>query len=662
MAIAHIAMPIAAWQLFDYWVPDGLEIRRGDIVRARLGGRKHVGVVAGIEPTSDFADRLQPIDALTDGARVTDEIMALAEFVRDYYQAPPGLAYALVAPPATTRLRRQRRDAKADTFAANGDVALAQAPNRAQAAALETLAAAEGAFGVTMLHGVTGSGKTDVYLAAAARAIAGGGQALILVPEINLTPQFERRVKTGLPDARAVTLHSRLAAGERRANWNAAASGEAQVVLATRLGIFAPLPNLALIVVDEEHDDSFKQQDGVRYHARDLAVWRARRRNVPIILGSATPSLETWRHARSGRYRSATLPERADARARLPEIRFVPARSADAHDGVSGALWDAIALRLSRNEQALVFVNRRGFAPSLKCVSCEWESQCPRCAARLVVHRQPDRLRCHHCGEVKALPRACPECGNVDLLPLGFGTQRLEQAVRTTFPAARVVRVDRDTTRTKDAFAAVRKKVEDQAVDILVGTQMLAKGHDFPRLTLVGVLGADNALYSADFRATERLAALLTQVAGRAGRADLAGEVIVQTDFPAHAVYRALAAQDYARFADELVSERAAAQLPPAARIALLVAEAHVRADVDRFLDVAFEQARALCDGESGVEVFPPVPAAMPRRRGYERGHVLAQGAHGKALQAFLPRWREAIAARAGTRVRWALDVDPTTF
>ena len=662
MAIAHVAMPIAAWQLFDYWVPDGLEIRRGDVVRARLGGRKHVGVVVGIEPRSDFADRLQPIDAVTEIARLPDEIMALAKFVGDYYQVPPGLAYALVAPPMTTRVRREGSGAKPETFTANDGAARPQALNPAQAAAVDALTASAGAFGATMLHGVTGSGKTDVYLAAAARVLAHGGQVLILVPEINLTPQFERRVQAGLPGARAVTLHSRLAAGARRANWNAAASGEAQVVLATRLGVFVPLPKLALIVVDEEHDDSFKQQDGVRYHARDLAVWRARRRNVPIILGSATPSLETWRHARSRRYRSATLSERADVRARLPDIRFVPARSADAHDGVSGALWDALALRLARNEQALVFVNRRGFAPSLKCAACEWESECPRCAARLVVHRQPDRLRCHHCGHAKPLPRACPECGNVDLLPLGFGTQRLEQAIRSAFPAARIVRVDRDTTRTKDAFAAVRKKVEDQAVDILVGTQMLAKGHDFPRLTLVGVLGADNALYSADFRATERLAALLMQVAGRAGRADLAGEVIVQTDFPAHAVYRALAAHDYARFADELVSERTAAQLPPAACIALLVAEAHVRADVDRFLDVAFEQARALCDRESGVEVFPPVPAAMARRRGYERGHVLAQGAHRNALQAFLPRWRETITASAGARVRWALDVDPTTF
>ena len=661
MAIAHVAMPIAAWQLFDYWVPDGLDVARGDVVRARLAGRKHVGVVTGVEATSEFADRLQPIDAATEVARLPDEIMALADFVCDYYQAPPGLAYALVAPPMTTRIRREDKEAKPEIVTCK-DNAAPHALNRAQAAAVAALAASRGAFGATMLHGVTGSGKTDVYLAAAAQAIAGGGQVLILVPEINLTPQFERRVQAGLPNARAVTLHSRLAAGARRANWNAAASGEAQVVLATRLGVFVSLPNLALVVVDEEHDDSFKQQDGVRYHARDLAVWRARKRNVPIILGSATPSLETWRHSRTGRYRSATLAERADMRARLPEIRFVPVRSADAHDGLSGALWDALSLRLARSEQALVFVNRRGFAPSLKCASCEWESECGRCAARLVVHRQPDRLRCHHCGEVKPLPGACPDCGNVDLLPLGFGTQRLEQSIRAAFPAARVVRVDRDTTRTKDAFAAFRRKVEDQEVDILVGTQMLAKGHDFPRLTLVGVLGADNALYSADFRATERLAALLMQVAGRAGRADLAGEVIVQTDFPAHAVYRALATHDYARYADELLSERAAAQLPPASRIALLVAEAHVRADVDRFLDVAFEQAKALSDGEGAVEVFPPVPAAMPRRRGYERGHVLAQCAHRKALHVFLPRWREAIATHGGARVRWALDVDPTTF
>ena len=659
MAIARVALPIAAWQLFDYWIPDGLPVARGDVVRAKLGGRALVGVVTEVDPSSEFGDRLQPIEALTDVARLPEEIVALAAFVSDYYQAPPGLACALATPPMSARAARAVRDAGPE------DQERASAPHvlhPVQAQAVDAIVAAAGTFAPTLLFGVTGSGKTDVYLTAASRCIAGGGQALILVPEINLTPQFERRVASALPHARSVTLHSRLATGARRRNWDAAASGAAQVVLATRLGVFVPLPNLALIVVDEEHDESFKQQDGVRYHARDLAVWRARRRGVPIVLGSATPSLETWVHARASRYRTATLAERADARARPPAIRFVPVRGAGARDGIGAALWEALTARLARSEQSLVFVNRRGFAPSLKCAACGWESECPRCAARLTVHRQPDRLRCHHCGHVRALPRACPECGNVDLAPLGFGTQRLEQAIRAAFPQARVARVDRDTTRNKDAFASVRRQVEGQALDILIGTQMLAKGHDFPRLTLVGVLGADNALYSADYRATERLAALLMQVAGRAGRADLPGEVVVQTDFPEHAVYRALAAHDYAGLADELVAERSAAQLPPASRVALLVAEAHARAEVDRFLDMAFARAEALRDAHDEVEVFPPAPASMPRRRGFERGHVLAQSARRSALQAFLPRWREAIAADAGTRVRWALDVDPATF
>ena len=657
MAIAQIAMPIAAWQQFDYWIPDGLDVGIGDVVRATLARREYTGVVTGVDRSSEPPDRLQPIDSLAGVPRLPDEIIELAAFVSDYYQAPPGLAYALATPPAP-----RRGETRVGIAEAGGAAPFSHALNGAQASARDALIESAGTFAPTMLHGVTGSGKTDVYLAAAQRAVERGGQVLILVPEINLTPQFEHRVAVALPDARAVTLHSRLAAGARSRNWRLAASGDAQLILATRLGVFVPLPKLALIVVDEEHDDSFKQQDGVRYHARDLAVWRARRRNVPIVLGSATPSLETWTHARGGHYRTAALPERADARARQPTVRFVPVRGADARGGVSAPLWDALVLRLARREQALVFVNRRGFSPSLKCASCTWECNCQRCAARLVVHRHPDRLRCHHCGHSRPLPRACPDCGNVDLLPLGFGTQRLEQSVRSAFPNARVVRVDRDTTRTKDAFATVRRQVDDDQVDILIGTQMLAKGHDFPRLTLVGVLGADNALYSADFRATERLAALLTQVAGRAGRAGLAGEVIVQTDFPSHAVYRALESHDYAAFADDLASERRAAQLPPATHVALLVAEAHQRADVDRFLELAFAQAATLQDTNEGLEVFPPAPASMPRRRGYERGHVLVQSARRAPLLSFLPRWREAVGALAAARIRWAIDVDPTTF
>jgi primosomal protein N' (replication factor Y) len=661
MAIARIALPVAAWHLFDYWIPDGLQVAQGDIVRVRLAGRLQCGVVTGIESTSDFLDRVQPIESLAGVARLPAEIMELAEFAGAYYQAPPGMAFALVTPPLV-RARASKREAMAASPATD-ELRPRHALNPPQRAAVDAIVAAHRSFAPMLLHGITGSGKTDVYLAAAAHFVAQGEQVLILVPEINLTPQFEQHVAAALPGIATATLHSRLAAGARRKHWDAAANGTARIVLSTRLGVFAPLPQLALIVVDEEHDDSYKQQDGVRYHARDLAVWRARKRSVPIVLGSATPSLETWARAKASRYRTLALPQRAGTRAKLPEIRFAPVRGQETRDGLSRELRDALAARLAAGEQSLLFINRRGFAPSLKCAACAWESECPRCSARLVVHRAPERLRCHHCGHVERPPRACPECGNVDLLPVGFGTQRLEQTIRALYPTARVARVDRDTTRAKDAFADVRQRVEDRELDILVGTQMLAKGHDFPRLTLVGVLGADNALYSADFRATERLAALLMQVAGRAGRAELAGTVIVQTDFPDHPVYRALATHDYDRFADELLRERDAAQLPPASHVALLVAEAHARADVDRFLDDAVDRARAVQGSADVVEVFPPVPPTMARRAGFERGQVLVQSLRRAALHAFLPQWRDAVAASpASTRVRWALDVDPAAF
>ena len=661
MAIARIALPVAAWHLFDYWIPDGLQVAQGDVVRVRLAGRLQCGVVTGIESTSDFLDRVQPIESLAGVARLPAEIMELAEFAGAYYQAPPGMAFALVTPPLV-RARASNREAMAAS-PATAELRPRHALNPPQRAAVDAIVAAHRSFAPMLLHGITGSGKTDVYLAAAAHFVAQGEQVLILVPEINLTPQFEQHVAAALPGIATATLHSRLAAGARRKHWDAAANGTARIVLSTRLGVFAPLPQLALIVVDEEHDDSYKQQDGVRYHARDLAVWRARKRSVPIVLGSATPSLETWARAKASRYRTLALPQRAGTRAKLPEIRFAPVRGQETRDGLSRELRDALAARLAAGEQSLLFINRRGFAPSLKCAACAWESECPRCSARLVVHRAPERLRCHHCGHVERPPRACPECGNVDLLPVGFGTQRLEQTIRALYPTARVARVDRDTTRAKDAFADVRQRVEDRELDILVGTQMLAKGHDFPRLTLVGVLGADNALYSADFRATERLAALLMQVAGRAGRAELPGTVIVQTDFPDHPVYRALATHDYDRFADELLRERDAAQLPPASHVALLVAEAHARADVDRFLDDAVDRARAVQGSADVVEVFPPVPPTMARRAGFERGQVLVQSLRRAALHAFLPQWRDAVAASpASTRVRWALDVDPAAF
>jgi primosomal protein N' (replication factor Y) len=665
MPVARIALPVAASTAFDYWIPDGLSIERGAVVRVRLARRSLVGVVIDVVAESDVPrERLQPVaEALHDIPALPADLLELADFVSTYYQEPLGLVLALMVPPHAAA-RTIARHSHAATAGDGATEAIADASlNDDQQRAATAFVTARGAFVPFLLQGVTGSGKTEVYLAAAEACIAAGGQALVLVPEINLTPQFEQRIARALPGRRTVTLHSRLPAALRLRHWRAAAAGDADLVLGTRLAVFAPMPRLALIVVDEEHDSSFKQQEGVRYHGRDVAVWRARQRRVPIVLGSATPALETLVHARNGRYTLFSLPHRAVAAASPPRLLFVPNKDDAAVEGISAALVAAIDARLARREQSLIFINRRGFAPSLFCASCGWQAGCPRCSARLVVHRDTSELLCHHCAHAEPLPRACPKCGNVDLLPLGHGTQRLERALVSRFPGARIARVDRDSTRRKGTFAAVRDRVHAGDIDILVGTQMLAKGHDFPRLTLVGVLGSDNALYSADFRATERLAALLFQVSGRAGRGELPGEVIVQTDFPTHPLARALAAHDFASFADVLLAERRAATLPPFAHLALLVAEAPRRDAVDAFLTAASNAGRAVAHrGSFVVEVFSPVPASLSRRAGLERGQVLARATSRGAMQRFLPHWRSAITALPGRRVRWTLDVDPLGF
>ncbi len=665
MPIARVELPVAAATAFDYWIPEGAPVRRGSVVRVALGPRRLVGVVTEVVAESSVAhDKLQTIIDIADLPLLPDDVLALAAFVASYYQESPGQALALAVPPLTSGKPRAARrvDEPADT-AGDGDAEIAF--NVEQSMAIEAIdAAGTGGFAPFLLFGVTGSGKTDVYMAAARRAIARGGQVLLLVPEINLTPQLTQRLNAALPGVSIALLHSGLSSTVRRAHWIEAASGRARLVVGTRLAVFAPLPDLRLVIVDEEQDSSYKQQDNIRYHARDAAVWRAHHRGVPVVLGSATPSLESWLHVREHRYRRLDLRQRADTRASLPAIRLVDNRAARDMDGIGAEMRAAIALRLSRQEQSLVFVNRRGFSPSLNCSSCGWDAQCPRCSARLTVHRAPPSLRCHHCGHIERLPGACPTCGNVDLLPLGYGTQRLEGALAAAFPAARIARVDRDSTRARGAFAAVRDKVAANELDILVGTQMLAKGHDFPRLTLVGVLGADNALYSADFRATERLGALLMQVAGRAGRADLPGEVVVQTDFPAHPVFVAVRTHDYESLASTLLAERRVAALPPFTHVALLSAEAHERAAVDSYLEAAHATARALmAAAHAEVEVFSPVSALLARRAGFERAQIAVQSDKRGALQRFLTVWRAALAELPGQRrVRWAIDVDPAGF
>lgn len=529
--------------------------------------------------------------------------------------------------------------------------------NPEQAAAVDAIRAGLGAFHPFLLLGVTGSGKTEVYLHAIAAALALGRQALLLVPEIALTPQLETLVARRFPGTRTVSLHSGLTEIERFEHWLAAASGQARVILGTRLSVFVPLPSLGLIVVDEEQDASFKQSEGFRYSARDLAVARARQRNIPVVLGTATPAFETYHNAVTSRYAMLTLDQRIGAPP--PRIACIDTRGRKLTDGLSNELLAALRQRMEAGDQSLVFINRRGYAPVLMCRHCGWISGCHRCSAQLVLHLRERELRCHHCGHVTPAPAGCPDCGNADLSPVGQGTQRVEEALVRHFPEARILRIDRDTTSRRLAWPAMRGRIERREVDILVGTQILAKGHDFPHLNLVGVLNADSRLYSNDFRAAEHLYALLTQVAGRAGRGGVRGQVLIQTEFPHHPLYAALVRQDYRAFAESALAERRQAGFPPFVHQALLRAEAPRLAAALAFLDQAARCARAL---DAGIALYDPVPAAMPRRAGRERAQLLVQCASRPRLRDFLGAWHEALAAIRAPRARWSLDVDPIDF
>jgi primosomal protein N' (replication factor Y) len=508
-----------------------------------------------------------------------------------------------------------------------------------------------------VLLGVTGSGKTEVYLRAAEAALTAGRQVLLLVPEIALTPQLESLVRARFPDFPLVCLHSGLNEGERLQHWLAAQSGRARIVMGTRLAVFVPLPQAGLIIVDEEHDTSYKQAEGLRYSARDLAIVRAQQRKLPIVLGSATPALETYHNAITKRYRLLELTQRINAA--LPHIECVATRDEKLQDGLSQRLIGAIDARLARGEQSMLFINRRGYAPVLMCHDCGWLSGCHRCSAQLVLHLRERRLRCHHCGHQATIPVACPECGNQALAPLGQGTQRVEAALAERFPRARILRIDRDSTRRRNAWQTMRDQIHAREVDILVGTQILAKGHDFPHLNLVGVINADSMLYSSDFRAPERLFALLSQVAGRAGRGNTRGEVLIQTEFPRHPLYMALHELSYAAFARSLLAERKQAGFPPFVYQALLRAEAP---KLDTALAVLARAAQLGRELSRQVIIYDPVPAGMVRLAGRERAQLLVQADSRARLQNFLSAWHEKLAAETSSRARWSLDVDPLEF
>ncbi|MCU0842180.1 MAG: primosomal protein N', partial [Thiobacillaceae bacterium] len=584
------------------------------------------------------------------------------------------LADGPVAAKALAGLRPTLRDWLARDLVAPAEMpssaasigALAESPpslNPEQARAVAAILAADG-YAPWLLFGVTGSGKTEVYLRLVEAVLARGRQALVLAPEIHLTPQLTERFRRRFPAARLASLHSGLAAGERAAQWRDCLTGRADIVLGTRLAVFAPLERLGLIVVDEEHEPSYKQIEGLRYSARDVAVWRARQRGVPVVLGSATPALETWANALAGRYRRLELPARAGA-ADLPEVRLIDTRVDRPRQGLTSQLVAALEENLRQGGQSLVFINRRGYAPTLFCNACGHVFPCPRCAAHLVLHRQGGanrtgyRLQCHHCGLAARPPEACPECGSVDLRPSGQGTQRVEETLAERFPAARIRRVDRDTVGGKGRFDAMRESVHAGEVDILVGTQIMAKGHDFPKLTLVGVVGADGALLSADYRAGERLFAQLMQVAGRAGRGERAGRVLVQTAYPRHPLYQALVGHDYPAYAARALAERREADFPPYTRQVILRADARSDQAAQAFLEAARAAALPLAEA---VAVFDPAPALLARVANRARWQLLAQSRSRQRLQDFLRVWAAALDGLPAGGVTWILDVDPIEF
>jgi primosomal protein N' (replication factor Y) (superfamily II helicase) len=533
--------------------------------------------------------------------------------------------------------------------------------NAEQLHAVQSVVAARQQYQAFVLHGITGSGKTEVYMQILQQLLADNtGQALVLVPEINLTPQLEARFRQRLPHLPLVSLHSHLGDSERLQNWRLAQSGQARIIIGTRLAVFTPIPKLSIIVVDEEHDGSYKQQDSMRYHARDVAMVRAQRAKMPIVLGSATPALETWQHAQTGKYQLLSLNQRAVAEAALPNIRCIDSSKVVMQQGLSPALLHALQQRLDRGEQSLLFINRRGYAPVLLCSACHWIAPCMRCSSRLVVHLKQGRLRCHHCGHEQKIVRQCPSCGNADLHPTGHGTQRLEETLQQLMPQARIQRVDRDTTRNKDELSDILQAVHAGEVDILIGTQMLAKGHDFPNLTLVGVIDTDSALFSPDFRAAERLFAQLMQVSGRAGRAAKAGSVLIQTSYPEHHLFNALRSQDYPAYAATLLQERAMTQFPPFAFLALIRAEAPQFSLVEQFLNAAVEHARSL---SQDVMIYDVLRPQMEKLKSMERGQVLLQANQRGALQTLLRQLVHYLRGHSlSQKLRWAVDVDPMEF
>ena len=647
----------------------------GTLVRVPLGQREVLGVVwqqdesrSDSTATAELKSVAGALDALPPLSQLWQELVT---FAANYYQRGLGEVALAALPPqlrdlSSTQLARRLKRPAAAPAAAQAPVAAQPTPEQAQA--LSRFEAGDGCF---LLFGATGSGKTEVYLQAVQRLFAADqqAQALVMVPEINLTPQLEERFVARFGAGQVVSLHSGMTHPQRLRSWLAAHAGSARVVLGTRMAVFASMPSLKLIVVDEEHDPSYKQQEGARYSARDLAVYRGRLEGAKVLLGSATPSLESWHACGRGRYHLLEMPSRI-GEAQLPLVRLVDMNLQPHKTVFSPQLLAAVSARIARGEQSLVFLNRRGYAPVLACTACDWKSECPNCSAFRVFHKIDRTLRCHHCGYTERVPRACPVCGNVDIAPVGRGTERLEENLAELLAAerrpngepVRIARMDADTTRLKGALESQLAQVHSGEVDILIGTQMITKGHDFRRITLVAALNADSALFSSDFRAPERLFGLLMQAAGRAGRDGAqagASEMWVQTFHPTHPLFTALRKHDYPAFAAQQLAERRQAGMPPFGYQALVRADARTQEAAQAFLAAAAVAAAGLA-GADRVTLYSPVPMTVQRVANVERAQMLVESASRTALQHFLADWLPLLrATREKGLIRWAVDVDP---
>ena len=649
----------------DYMLGDNPVPQKGDRVLVPLGKRKTVGIVTGVSETTQLeTGRLRSvIRVFNEVAPLSAEWLAMMDFAADYYLRPRGEAALSALPaffrqpptPAYDKRLQRLRELKQKKIKHEPAPEL----NDEQKSAAQAVSSSTG-YSPFLLFGVTGSGKTEVYLHIIESTLAADpeAQVMLLVPEIYLTPQLEARVRGRFSDTAVVTLHSNLTQLERARSWLALHEGRARILVGTRLAVFSSFKKLALVIVDEEHDASYKGGDGMRFSARDVAVKRAFDNKIACVLGSATPSLETWQQVLKGSYRLLKLTHRAVAAAHLPQMQLVDV-SQRRPEVFAPLVKDAVTEAIAAGGQVLIFINRRGYAPVISCTACGWVSRCVHCSGFTVYHKAEHRLVCHHCGTRYEVPSHCPVCGNAEILPVGTGTQRIEEAIAALWPEARLLRIDRDSVRSKSAAESAFKAVHAGDVDIVVGTQMIAKGHDFKRVSLVVVLNADAQLVSPDVRAEERLYATLMQVAGRAGRAERPGRVLIQTRFPNHPMYADLMAQNYEKFAARLLKDRKESASPPFCRQALLLAQARTLDRTMGFLRRAKEKAEGLDSRD--VIVYEPVPMPLMRLKDWERGQLLVESASRARLHAFLSVWLQALsqpdARDAGTQ--WTIEIDP---